>query len=233
MAGGLRYATFLGFCIPTGSTSKIGRVEFLDHSIFLSKFFKEVHSFEPNPFAYDILKINSKYAAANDNIIPYKIGISDEECTLPFSVNRTNFGGSKIVSENKNTEDQISIEVKSIDKLENFKEKNISLIKIDVEGHEINVLRGAKKIIKSNKPIILFEQGANEFYNGTSEAIDYLSSLNYSFYSLKRRFFFGENIIARILSITLRAIFGDQLSFVETKKFPKNFYDIILAVYKA
>jgi hypothetical protein len=113
-----------------------------------------------------------------------------------------------------------------------FKEKNISLIKIDVEGHEINVLRGAKKTIKSHKPIILFEQGADEIHNGSSEAIDYLTSLDYSFYSIKRRFCLGENILAKIFSVALRSIFGDQLSLVETKKFPKKFYDIIIAVHQ-
>ena len=194
-----------------------------NHSIFLSKFFKEVHSFEPNPFTYDILTINSKYAAPNNNIISYKIGISDKECTLPFSINRTNFGNSKIDFENNSNKDQILIEVQSIDKIDYFKEKNISLIKIDVEGHEINVLRGAKKTIKSHKPIILFEQGADEIHNGSSEAIDYLTSLDYSFYSIKRRFCLGENILAKIFSVALRSIFGDQLSLVETKKFPKKF----------
>ena len=50
--------------------------------------------------------------------------------------------------------------VKIADEIEALQEENILLIKIDVEGHEINALKGAEKIIKSNKPVILFEQGA-------------------------------------------------------------------------
>ena len=36
--------------------------------------------------------------------------------------------------------------------------KTISLIKIDIEGHEINALNGGKKLILKSRPIILFEQ---------------------------------------------------------------------------
>lgn len=44
--------------------------------------------------------------------------------------------------------------------LDNFlkSEKKISLIKIDVEGHELSALKGMSKTILENKPLILFEQ---------------------------------------------------------------------------
>jgi hypothetical protein len=35
--------------------------------------------------------------------------------------------------------------------------KNLSLLKVDVEGHELHVLRGASEIIAKNKPVIIFE----------------------------------------------------------------------------
>ena len=36
---------------------------------------------------------------------------------------------------------------------------SIDVIKIDVEGAELQVLRGAKEIIKINKPVVIFEHG--------------------------------------------------------------------------
>ena len=202
-----------------------------NHSIFFSKFFKEVHSFEPSPFTYEILNINSKFASVHKNIKTYKLGISDKDGTMPFLINRSNIGGSKIDHKNEETKDHINVPVKSIDSLDDLKGKNISLIKIDVEGHEINVLRGAKKIIRSSKPVILFEQATSDLSDGASESIDYLSSLGYCFYTLKRRFEFGENNIAKIFSVFLRTIFGDQLSFVKTKKISKKFHHLILAIH--
>ena len=65
--------------------------------------------------------------------------------------------------------------------LDNFYEnkniKNISAIKIDIDGADLKVLYGAKKIIEDNKPSILIE-------NYSSELFDFFNNLNYSFYSL-------------------------------------------------
>jgi len=73
------------------------------------------------------------------------------------------------------------IEVKVADELPVLFEKKISLIKIDVEGHELAALRGAKELIKKNKPIVLFEQLSSEFSNGTSKVLEYLKELDYVF----------------------------------------------------
>lgn len=56
--------------------------------------------------------------------------------------------------------------------------KRIDLLKIDVEGAELSVLKGAERIIRSNKPYILFEfgLGAADFYETTPQQIfDYLT----------------------------------------------------------
>ena len=50
-------------------------------------------------------------------------------------------------------------------------DQKIDFIKIDVEGGEFGVLKGAKNLLKANKPTILFEcgKGASDFY-GTKPA---------------------------------------------------------------
>ena len=78
--------------------------------------------------------------------------------------------------------------------------------------------------------MILFEQGAKEIRNSSSVVIEYLSGLNYSFYTIRKRFYFGESFISKFLGILLRSLLGEQLSFVETKHFDKRFYDMILAI---
>ncbi|MGK7932032.1 MAG: FkbM family methyltransferase [Microcystaceae cyanobacterium] len=59
---------------------------------------------------------------------------------------------------------------------------NVDVIKIDVEGAELFALRGGKNLIKTNRPIIMFESGpsnTNEF-GLTKEALwQFFNELNY------------------------------------------------------
>ena len=56
----------------------------------------------------------------------------------------------------------------------------IDLIKIDVEGHELNVLKGMEKTLKKFSPIIVFESQKKEIINGSSKVIDFLKSKKYN-----------------------------------------------------
>lgn len=65
---------------------------------------------------------------------------------------------------------------------------HISLIKIDVEGAELKVLKGGMKFIQQHQPIIIFEFGigAADFYNTQPQDIyDYFNQINYQLNSLK------------------------------------------------
>lgn len=61
--------------------------------------------------------------------------------------------------------------------------KRVDLIKIDTDGHELAVLRGARKTIAENLPCIIFEAGLYliEEKGGTfDEYLDYLTAFGYS-----------------------------------------------------
>ena len=61
-------------------------------------------------------------------------------------------------------------------------EKKISLIKVDTEGNDLKVLRGARNIIKSYQPVICIEiNQRSRIASGVSllEIWDFISSLNY------------------------------------------------------
>ena len=93
-----------------------------------------------------------------------------------------------------------------------------------------------KKI--SNKPVlfidrdgvIVFEQQAKEIKNQSSEVIEYLTTLNYNFYTIVKRFYFGESFLGKLLGLLLRIFFGEQLSLVKTTRFDKRFYSMIIAI---
>ena len=59
-------------------------------------------------------------------------------------------------------------------------------MKIDVEGHELNVLKGGEQTIMKCKPVIMFECWANDSIHWNSipntgvELMDYIKSLGYN-----------------------------------------------------
>ncbi len=68
----------------------------------------------------------------------------------------------------------------------NFEKGERIFIKLDVEGHELNVFKGAVNFLKNYTPVIICEIETNsEFIN---ELYDLVSSLGYSFYFLNKDF---------------------------------------------
>ena len=199
-----------------------------NHSVYFSSYFKGVVSFEPNPYSYDLLKINTKQ---KKNIKIYNFGLSNKNSTEDFYNYEFNHGGSSVIKSKKTPYTKHRAKFCSFDKL-NFKKK-IDLIKIDVEGNELNVLKGMKGTIQKSSPIILFETQKKEIFNGTSAVINYLKSIEYNkFYSIEN--YPNTNVtIFNKLTFYIKFIFFSRKKYiVERDKFESKFYTFIIAEKK-
>jgi hypothetical protein len=87
------------------------------------------------------------------------------------------------------------IEIRRLDDVINNESETIGLIKIDVEGHEYEALLGGERVIKSNNPVILFEQQPQEISNGSSRTIDLLIRCGYSQFAVLQRHPAGKNFL--------------------------------------
>ena len=83
-----------------------------------------------------------------------------------------------------------SIKKESYISLNNFiklkKIKKVDFIKLDVDGHELDVLKSGDKFLKINKPVIFIEIAPYlypEFGYKCSELITHIQKLKYSFYN--------------------------------------------------
>ena len=80
-------------------------------------------------------------------------------------------------SKDNNLKTRESIQIKSLDEIyDTLKLKKPDLIKIDVEGYEIEVLKGSKNLLKKLKPTIIIE--IHDVTNGLLVA-DFMSKLGF------------------------------------------------------
>ena len=127
------------------------------------------YGFEPLPFLFN--KLIEKYKN-KATILPFALSDKDGVSTFQYVKNAPAYSGIKKRKYNvENPEiEEIEVELKKLDDLIP-EDTKIDLIKIDVEGAELGVLKGGKELLKKYKPTIIFEfgLGASDFY-GTSPA---------------------------------------------------------------
>ena len=125
----------------------------------------KVFSFEPDTEAYRMLTKNIKLSNAK-NIKPFKIAVSDKEGEKQLYATKFGTGGSSLFLTERERELNVSEKVKIIS-LDSFVKNNkinkIDIIKMDTEGAEILILKGAKKSLKKFKPKLIIEPHPNVY----------------------------------------------------------------------
>ncbi|MBL1231710.1 MAG: hypothetical protein CMD31_11275 [Flavobacteriales bacterium] len=82
-----------------------------------------------------------------------------------------------------NTYETISVEITTLnDFVKLNKIEKISLIKIDVEGHELKLLAGAKNILINNRPSLIIEIELNNHNNNLDTIFAFIDQLDYLIY---------------------------------------------------
>jgi len=113
-----------------------------------------VIAIEPEPKNYKLLLENIKLNKFQ-NVTPVNTALSDHQGWEKLYLSSSDSGGhSLIFPEDRNS--YTSVQVKTLDELlEELDIKKIDLIKIDTEGAEIPILKGAEKTLKINPNIKL------------------------------------------------------------------------------
>ncbi|PSB03810.1 FkbM family methyltransferase [Merismopedia glauca] len=146
-----------------------------------------VYSFEPMSYQFNTLTRNIALNQVN-NITAIKSIVSDTNGVerIYFS-SMQNTGLSSVIEESPNYEDVSAV---SIDYFcQEQKIDTIDLIKIDVEGYELSVLKGMQQMLSNKQVKSLFVEinALNLRKAGTSpqEICSYLQQFGYSAYSIK------------------------------------------------
>ncbi len=165
------------------------------YTIPVAKKAQKVIAFEPNKYSFELLTKNISLNHLT-NITAYNLAVSKKSGTTPFcyenepvysriidsdqSSKFTAMENAKGLNNNINLVDTIDLDsVLS-------KEDRIDWIKIDVEGHELDVLKGAMQTIRLHKPKIIIELLSRNLQRLKTIA----HSLGYSIESIYRDYFF-------------------------------------------
>ncbi|TSA45660.1 FkbM family methyltransferase [bacterium] len=147
------------------------------HALILSKIAKEVHAFEP--CSKPRQKLNENLQLNNiKNVTVYPDAVSDVSKTSNLVVQEkssTKLGSATLYGDDSlDILEQETVRVRTLD---SYKFKRVDFLKIDTEGGELHVLRGAEDTLRRCNPIILFEYSENLWQNADSSLQDVVSFL--------------------------------------------------------
>lgn len=152
-----------------------------NHSLAFAGLAAQVIALEPHPVTFRLLELNTR---RHRNITALNVGASDRAGTVEAVTPLDNAGGCAI---GRTTDgERVELKVQRVDDLPRL--RDVGLIKIDVEGHEDQALRGMERLLRDQKPLMVLEQNHDVIDGGTSPAIQRLRSLGYNhLYSIEKR----------------------------------------------
>ncbi len=127
------------------------------YTYFLSRLTKHVFAYEPNPAMRQLLR-----RASAKNVSVSDVALSDTTGQAEFAVPKSdrsfgnNAGSLEVGQLETSNADLVRFTVPTR-RLDDENLENVGFIKIDVEGHEREVLNGARKVIARDRPVLLME----------------------------------------------------------------------------
>lgn len=128
-------------------------------AMWLAKEFAFVECFEPMPYA-EILPHNMP----SDNYALHRIALGEEPGVVAMGYPDGVVGNCHVLDSAKARACGIAKEVAGIEMrtLDSFAFEEVDFIKIDVEGFELQVVKGAKETLLRNRPYMILEQKGND-----------------------------------------------------------------------
>lgn len=143
-----------------------------------------IHSFEPFPDTFNSLKRNVSLNSFS-NIELHPLGLGAEPGKVFFE-ERTigNPGMNRVTSDPEKSSREVLIT--TLDSFaENLGDHPVSLIKIDVEGYELEVLKGAGRLIQQHHPVFFIELDDDNLKDQNGSALELIQFLHAFGYKIR------------------------------------------------
>lgn len=147
-------------------------------------------AFDPNPYVFEVLFENSKLNPDLTNIHPFNYAISVNDDEFYYSSSEASFNNGGIAKEKENRHGKYSLNSKikgiNLEKflLESYPDaiSKISLIKIDTEGYDKEIIKSIAGLLDRYKPAVITECFAKTNAQERQEQFALLKSRGYSLY---------------------------------------------------
>ena len=166
------------------------------YTYFLSRLTKHVYAYEPNPSMRKILR-----RASGENVTVSDVALSDKSGQAEFAVPKmqrsygNNAGSLEVGQLSCNHEELIRFTVPTR-RLDDENLSQVGFIKIDVEGHERQVLLGAQQLISRDRPVLLMEIIDSLIEGEAIESIRFVEQLGYQCFVLVDRRLIDYSMLA-------------------------------------
>jgi len=157
-------------CDPSGTAIDVG-TWYGPWTYWLSKRVRDVQSFEPNPNVAAVLR-----RGVASNVTVHEFAVSDVEGTAELVLQDLSVGSEGTASIVPGVEGAGSHSVRT-KRIDDMGFSNVRFIKIDVEGHEDAVIRGAQETIERDHPVLFVE--LEERMTNINETISMMADLGY------------------------------------------------------
>ncbi len=146
----------------------------------------KVFSFEPVPENYAIIqKLVKHYHLHNVRLFPFALGNRNGEAkmVMPEMSNVRFHGLSHLVREDEDAGKFYLVPMKKLDDVSEIQQLAVKAIKIDVENAELEVLKGAEKLLESQKPVVYCELWDNKI---REETLGFMKTKGYRCFYFQR-----------------------------------------------
>lgn len=177
-----------------------------------------VYSFEPEKETFQVLQDNIGINKTK-NIKIFNYGLSDKnEKKRIYLDNKKGRGGNSLIK-GEGVKSGSLIELKKLDSMIGKDvSRPITMMKIDVEGWEINVLKGAELLLQSKNPPIICLEYSKELMCDSENTYEYLGKFGYHFYKLEK----GKEVPSSLIKIRAAE---DLPSHDNVFCFPRYYYN--------